>query len=53
MDKADIRQFAGGDLTEGRKSATASCPSADMKKSVALDVIRLAGISPKVARALR
>ncbi|MFU2329625.1 hypothetical protein [Pseudomonas sp. NFX98] len=53
MNKADIRQIAGGDLAEGRKSATAYSPSEDKEKPAALDIKRLAGVLPKVARALR
>jgi hypothetical protein len=53
MNKADIRQIAGGDLAEGRKSATASWQSGDKEKPAALDIKRLAGVCRKVARALR
>jgi hypothetical protein len=53
MNKADIRQIAGRDLLEGRKSAIGLHPGNDQERPATPDIKRLAGVSAQVARALR
>ncbi|WP_212626768.1 hypothetical protein [Pseudomonas sp. PP3] len=53
MNKADIRQIAGPDLFEGRKSAITLQLRNDKARPATLDIKRLAGVSTEVARALR